>query len=131
MRNLLVFAALFPATAFAFSPDDMREEASFGAWTVVCESLDDMGGVTYTDCAATPTDGVFARGVDDGAMLIVPAGAAVQGLPVTPCDHGACSAVLDAQSMLDAFEAGVTIDGATIDPAGLSDALREVARLLR
>lgn len=131
MRYTIPILLFLPSVALAFMPEDMRPEAEFGQWTVLCENLDDMGGVLYLDCAARAADGVFVRAVEGQAMLIVAAGAGTEGIALQPCEWGQCSAAMTGEEMVGLIDAGVGVDGMTLDGAGLSDALAEMFRLLK
>lgn len=130
MRYAILILLCLPSVTLAFAPEDMSQEAEFGKWTVLCESLDDMGGVLYLDCAASAADGAFVRAVEGRAMLIVADGAGTEGVAVESCEWGQCSAAMTGEEMVALIEAGVRVDGMMLDGAGLSDALAEMFRLL-
>lgn len=129
MRTLLI-ALLLPAQALAFSPEQMRTEETFGAWTVICDSVDDMGGITYFDCAATPAAGVYVRATPETTTLVARAGTTLTGLPMTPCAFGRCSPTLDPASM-ETILPDVQANGTPLDPSGFAEAFSAINRLLK
>ncbi|MEO1154563.1 MAG: hypothetical protein AAFV31_15440 [Pseudomonadota bacterium] len=128
--RILILALIFPAHALAFSPEKMRTEETFGAWTVVCDSVDDMGGITYFDCAATPAPGIYLRATPADAMLIARAGATLTGLPMTPCAAGQCSPSLDPASM-ETLLPDVRANCTALDPIGFVQAFAAINRILK
>ncbi|MDX8346493.1 hypothetical protein SLH49_00700 [Cognatiyoonia sp. IB215446] len=50
MKYLIGFLCMISAPVFAQSFDEYGDEYQFGPWRVACETLDDMGGLTYLDC---------------------------------------------------------------------------------
>ncbi|MEO0691567.1 MAG: hypothetical protein AAFY90_01680 [Pseudomonadota bacterium] len=127
---MLWIALILPAPALAFSPEQMRVEQSFGAWTVLCDSVDDMGGITYFDCTATPAPGVYLRATPGAATLVARNGATLTGLPMAPCPAGQCSPTLDPASM-ETLLADVKANGTPLNPNGFPQAFAEINRLLK
>ena len=130
MPRWFLIALLLPAPALAFSPEQMRSQGVFGAWTVVCDSVDDMSGTIFFDCAAGGAPGVYARAIDGQAVLVARAGTTVTGLPMAPCPAGDCSPPLDRASMVTLL-GDVQADGAPLDPDGFAAAFAAINRLLK
>ncbi len=132
MRTSILTLLVLPTAAWpqSFVPERFREEARFGSWTVLCDSFDDMGGVTYFECAATPGGQIFVRTVDNGFMFVAPGTAEVVGISTTPCQARQCSSALSRDDLLTGVQLGVTVDGASVVASGLDEAMGEMGRLV-
>ncbi|MEL6644035.1 MAG: hypothetical protein AAFQ79_08880 [Pseudomonadota bacterium] len=128
--RFLILALLLPLPALALSPEQMRVEARFGAWTVLCDSVDDMNGRIFFDCWAKGAPGLYARATTTQATLVARPGTKLTGLPISPCPKGSCTPPLDLASLLTIL-GDVQADGTPLDPTGFAEAFTAINRLLK
>lgn len=142
-RSLPPILVLASAWLGAAAADPLRfydHQSSHGAWAVHCEGLDDMGGITLTDCAIVSEEGVIlfvtqstpqiGRTADSPVVALLVEG---QELAFDTCPNKLCALPFALQTLTAATEPPLVISALATWPlpsSGLAEALAEARRLV-
>jgi hypothetical protein len=141
--TLLASLALVATPAAAFDLDGYTAERTVDAWTVWCETEDDMGGTYYFDCVlVSATDPALVIAGLSGSPTVSRADGCAEGrvrfgattLDLVTCAGGVCpvpGGLDDLAAGIDGGAAVATPSGETPVPAaGFGSALRTARDLL-